>query len=487
MARPAQTNVKIAWKPQAGPQAALVKCPVFEILYGGARGGGKTDGMLGKFAIKAGRYGKHATGVFFRQTREDLKEAIERSMDIYGPLGARWNASKNFWRFPNGARLKFEYVASEKDAKNYQGHNYTDLFMEELTQWASQTPLNMLKATLRSAHGVPCQFHATANPGGPGHLWVKQRYIDPAPEGWKLLKEQYENPFTGEIIELDRVFIPSKLSDNRLLMQGDPLYVAKLQQSGSKTLVKAWLTGDWSVVEGAYFDNWATARHVVKPFPIPDHWMKFRSADWGSAAPFSIGWWAVVSDDYPLPDGRVLPRGCIVRYREWYGCTGEPNKGLKMTAEQVAKGILERQKDKEPISYGVMDPAAFAVNGGPSIAEVMAQNSVYFDPADNKRVAKQGAISGWDQFRTRLDGEDENRPMMVVFETCKDFIRTVPVLQHDEKNPEDLDTDMEDHVADEARYACMSRPWAAPVPSKDKPKDRYREARQQTSESGWAS
>jgi hypothetical protein len=460
---------KLAWHPQTGPQAALVKCPADEIFYGGARGGGKTDGMLGKFAIKAQRYGSHCVGVFFRRTREDLKEAIERSKQIYGPIGANWVEQKKWWTFPNGARLKFEYLDRDADANNYQGHNYTDVFFEELTHWGDPTPVNKLRATLRSAEGVPCQFHATGNPGGPGHQWVRARYIDPEPLGHKVLWEDFENPFTGEKIRKNRVFIPSKLSDNKYLGGG---YVANLYQSGSEQLVKAWLLGDWSVIEGAFFDCWSNEKHVVRPFAIPSDWLRFRSVDWGSAKPFSVGWWAVAGDDYPISGMDVcIPRGALVRYREWYGCvTGQPNTGLKLTAEEVAQGIALRD-GKDDITYSVMDPAAFTADGGPSIAERMAKatnGKVLCRRADNRRVAQHGAIGGWDQVRARLKGDPDGRPMIYFFSTCADTIRTVPALQHDNDRPEDVDTDGEDHAGDEVRYACMSRPYVREV---DRPED----------------
>jgi hypothetical protein len=444
----------------------LVKCPVDEIFFGGARGGGKTDGMLGKFASKASKYGKDCVGVFFRKTREDLKEAMERSAQIYGPIGAKWHEQKKWWRFPNGARLKFEYLERDADADNYQGHSYTDVFFEELTHWADPKPVNKLRATLRSAAGVPCQFHATGNPGGPGHQWVKARYIDPDPRGWQIIKDEFENPFTGEKVSKSRIFIPSKLVDNRFLGSE---YVANLYQSGSKELVRAWLEGDWSVIEGAFFDCWSNEQHVVRPFTIPNDWLRFRSSDWGSAAPFSVGWWAVVGDEYALEGGKRLPRGALVRYREWYGASA-PNVGLKLTAEEVARGIKAKEAG-DKIAFGVLDPAAFAVDGGPSIAERMLKEGVSFRPADNKRVSQRGAMGGWDQMRARMKGGEDGRPMLYVFDTCKDFIRTVPALQHDPDKPEDLDTDAEDHVADEARYACMSRPWM-PRQQEDKTPDR---------------
>ena len=151
-------------------------------------------------------------------------------------------------------------------------------------------------ATLRSGAGIPCGFRATGNPGGPGHQWVSARYIDPAPGGWKIVEDKFQNPFTNESLTRERVFIPSKLTDNRYL-GGD--YVASLQMVGSKNLVRAWLEGDWSVIEGAFFPEFSESRHVVSPFRVPDDWLRFRSMDWGSAAPFSVGWWAVASENLP--------------------------------------------------------------------------------------------------------------------------------------------------------------------------------------------
>jgi hypothetical protein len=257
--------------------------------------------------------------------------------------------------------------------------------------------------------------------------------------------------------------IPSRLSDNKILMQQDPGYPQRLMMVGNTKLVSAWLEGDWNAVEGAFFDEWEEKRHVIPPFTIYPHWLRFRSMDWGSASPFSVGWWAVCGDDCRSEDGRFIPRGALIRYREWYGASGE-NKGLKLTAEAVGRGIKEREWG-ESIAYGVLDPSAFAQSGGPSIAEMMRRidgnNGPRFRPADNTRVGKLGAASGWLALRSRLRGNGEH-PMLFVFSTCKDLIRTLPLLQHDPDLPEDVDTDSEDHTADETRYACMSRPWIAP-------------------------
>jgi hypothetical protein len=442
-------SVEVIWQAQEGPQSALISCPVFEVFFGGARGGGKTDGVLGDFLEHADTYGKDAIGLMIRRQRTELVETIERSKAIYTPLGWTYHEQDKMWRAPNGARLRFAYLERDSDAEGYQGHSYTRLYFEEIGNFPSDRPILKLMATLRSGAGVPVGFRATGNPGGPGHQWVRARYIDPAPLGFQLIKDAVSG--------LERVYIPSRVHDNKFL--GDS-YIQQLKASGSKELVKAWLEGDWSVIEGAFFDCWELDKHVVRPFEIPSDWLRFRAADWGSAKPFSVGWWAVVGDDFQLPDAErpdVIPRGSLVRYREWYGKSA-PNTGLKLTAEEVALGILAKEQPGETITYGVLDPAAFAVDGGPSIAERMSKVGVTFRRADNKRVAQMGALGGWDQMRSRMKGDGE-RPMIFCFSTCVDSIRTIPALQHDLDKPEDLDTDGEDHAADEWRYACMSRPY----------------------------
>ena len=228
--------------------------------------------------------------------------------------------------------------------------------------------------------------------------------------------------------------------------------------AGRRQLVRAWLEGYWNVIEGAFFDKWS-ARNIVRPFVVPPRWTRLRSFDWGYAAPFSVGWWAVVCDPYDAGGEAPVPRGALVRYREWYGSNGRPNEGLRLDAEAVAEGILERENG-EAIRLAVADPSIFRQDGGPSIGERMRRAGVGFRPADNTRAGKAGALSGWDQLRARIVGE-AGAPMLYVFDTCRHFIRTVPVLQHDPARPEDLDTTAEDHVADEARYACLSRPMIA--------------------------
>lgn len=420
-------------------------------MYGGARGGGKTESSIGDWLQHSSLYGEDAIGLFIRRKLIQLAEVIARCQQIFPKLGGKWNEQKKTWTMANGARLKFAYLERDSDAEEYQGHNYTRIYVEEVTNFPSASPINKLRATLRSGAGVPVGMRLTGNPGGPGHNWVKKRYIDPNPAGYQVITEETEIELEGvkQIVSLDRVFIPSKLGDNVLLLRNDPTYVLRLRQSGSEALVKAWLEGNWNIVDGAFFDEFDEAVHVRESSLIlsaTPQTIRFRAFDWGSAKPFSVGWYAIC--DGLWPQENPFPSGALFKYREWYGAKA-PNVGLKMTATEVMQGILDYEKG-ERIRYAVADPSIFIRNGGPSIAESMFKCA--WRRADNKREP------GWEALRQRLVGVD-NVPMLYIGDQCEDTIRTLPVLQHDEGDPEDLDTDAEDHAADELRYAVMSRPW----------------------------
>jgi len=445
--------------------------------------------VLGKWAIKEQRYGTGFNAVMFRRTTVSSEDAIERSKQIYRPLGGKFNESKLTWRMPNGGRVAFAYLDSVDDANEYLGRNVTDAWVEEAGQYEDPAPIDRLYGFLRSASGVPIQLIITANPGGAGQHWLRNRYrLEPFPKSPITLTRVLPTRHYHYI-----AVIPSRITDNKVLLEADPGYIDRLHMVGSEQLVRAWLDGDWSAVEGAFFDCFDIKRHVLEPFDVPRDWLRFRSADWGSASPFSIGWWAVVQDDYWLrrqagdpPDvpGRYLPKGALLRYREWYGASA-PGKGLKLTAEQVAHGIILREKDVDPkLVDAVIDPSVFKEDGGPSIGErinfTLAKGGLLgFRPGDNTRVTSQGnrdrrgPMNGWDAMRQRMVGTEE-APMIFWFDTCTDSIRTIRVLQHDSHRAEDLDTMSEDHAADDTRYACSSRPWLKPVEPLEAPVDGYR-------------
>lgn len=442
----------VVWAPQPGPQEALVACPIEEVFYGGARGGGKTDGMLGDWLSHSGEYGERAVGVFFRRTYKQLSEVIARARILFIPLGASWNEQRAEFTMPNKARLLFRHLERDSDAENYQGHNYTRLYFEEITNFPSPAPINKLRATLRGPEGVKVGIRLTGNPGGPGHGWVKKRYIDPNPAGFEVLYEDFTNPFTGKTVRTERVFIPARVIDNKKIDQD--AYVARLQQTGSKQLVEAWLMGKWDIIDGAFFAEFAPELHILGAEwlgRIPARSMVFRAFDWGYAKPFSVGWYAVSDGNWGLP------KDALVKFDEWYGCDGRPNEGLRMDAGVVAQGIKAKETQMVEsfgfkVRYGAADPSIFTRDGGPSIAEIMLREGIIWQRADNKREP------GWQQVRRRLIGHN-GKPLLYILETCDDTLRTLPIMQHDDKDMEDLDTDGEDHAVDELRYACMSRPW----------------------------
>lgn len=439
------------WAPMPGAQlAALDATWMPELFYGGGRGGGKTSFLLGDFLQDIPTYGAAWRGILFRRTYKELEEVKIQTHEIYPQTGGVWSESDHEWRWPNGAFQRLRYLEREVDATRYQGQAFTHIAFDELGMWPTDVAYKQLFACLRSAHEVPTKrVRATGNPGGAGHHHVKQRFIDPAPLGYQEIRDD-QSPWP-------RMFIPSLVQDNQILMRNDPGYIDRLRGSGSPELVRAWLEGDWTAISGAFFTEWSQAKHVISAQPLPERWLRFRGFDWGSAHPFDVQWYAVSDGELPQ-----FPRGALVCYRQWHGkVPGKPNVGLKLTAEEVADGILEREKG-DKIAYGVADPAIFAEDGGPSIAERMNRRGTVWRPADNKRVAQRGSIAGWDLVRARLKGID-GKPMIYWFDTCVDLIRTLPALQHDTSRMEDLDSDGDDHSADCCRYSCASRPWVPPL------------------------
>jgi hypothetical protein len=457
-------------------QADALQTTATEILYGGAAGGGKSHLMR----CAAILWCAHIPGLqvyLFRRIRDDL---VKNHME--GPKGFRailagWvdcgfaTIVEDEIRFWNGSKIYLCHCKDEKDVYKYQGAEIHVLMIDELTHFAEKmyrflrNRVRMVGVKLPEAYaGRFPRILCGANPGNVGHLWVKKTFIDAAPPLEIVTQDHDEGG-------MRRQYIPARLADNPSMTADDPGYEARLSGLGSPALVKAMRDGDWNIVDGAFFEEWSTDLHVLRPVELPKHWMRYRSMDWGSAAPFSVGWHAVATDEWRHPDGPLIPRGAVIRYREWYGASA-PGKGMKLTAEQAAEGIKQREAG-EKIDFGVLDPAAFSQDGGPSIASRMAKVGVFFRPADNKRVAGRGALGGWDQVRARLLG-DGDRPAFYTFSTCTDLIRTLPAMQHDPDRLEDLDSDMEDHAVDELRYALMARPYTKPEPEDPQIKDKYR-------------
>lgn len=229
--------MRAVWQPQPGPQTAALLCPIADIMFGGARGGGKTSWLLGDWMTHSARYAPHGRGILFRRTYDELDEVKDQAAEIYGRVGSTWSPSKHTWYMPWGGFLKLRYLRRDADAERYQGHQYNWAGVDEAGNFPDPMPLDKIRATLRDKRGVPVRFPKTANPGGPGHAWLKSQYVDVCRP-----MSPHINPNTGE----PQIFIPSRLQDNKILMENDPGYVNRLRGSGPAWLVQAWLAGDWN-------------------------------------------------------------------------------------------------------------------------------------------------------------------------------------------------------------------------------------------------
>ena len=405
--------------------------------YGGARGGGKSWCVRTKAKILAAKYPGIKICIVRKTYPELTANHIKPLTKEIQKEMARYNDSKKEFRFVNGSEIIFRYLDTDKDLDRFQGTEFDILFLDEATQF-SEDQYKMLIACVRGVNDFPKRVYITCNPGGVGHQWVKRLFID-----------RIYN--TGEEPE-EYSFIQAGVRDNKALMEMQPDYIKQLEALPPK-IREAWLNGSWDVYMGQFFEDFynfpdhyadRVGTHVIDPFEIPDGWKIYRSFDWGYNKPFSCGWWAV---DYD---------GVAYRMLELYGCTGTPNEGVKWTPPKVFAEIHRIETEHRWLAgkkiIGIADPAIWDAETGESIADVAAKHQVFFTPGDNKR------IPGWMQVHYRLAFDDNGFPMMYVFSNCKAFIRTIPLLQYDEHKPEDLDTDGEDHVADEVRYFCMSRP-----------------------------
>lgn len=406
------------------------------IAFGGARGGGKSWAVRVKAVLLALNY----PGIKILIVRKTLVELrnnhvvplLEASAGI-----ASYCEAKKELAFRNGSLVRFGYCACQADLTQYQGSEWDVIFIDEATQLREEW-FDELKVTVRGVNDFPKRVYLTCNPGGVGHSWVKRLFID------RLYKDG-ENPS-------DYSFIRSLVSDNDALLAKNPDYAKQLASLPPK-LKKAWLDGDWNIFEGQFFEDFTDApehysdrlfTNVIDPFEIPPDWKIFRSFDWGFAKPFDCSWWAV---DF---DGRAY---LILQF---YGSTGVPNEGLKWHARRVFSEIRRIESEhrwlKNKRISGVADPSIWAENGGEPIIAAADANGVYFQKADNSRLA------GWAQVHYRLAFDGDGKPLVYFFNTCKHALRTLPLLQFSKTDPEDLDSSQEDHFADSFRYFCMSRP-----------------------------
>ena len=416
-------------------------CPYEEVFFGGALGGGKSDGLIGDFSRGIEEHGNAWHGCFFRLEYPMLDEVVKRALEIFGPVyGERcFNQTKYLWRFPTGATLKFRPLKNEKDVHKHHGAQYSWVGFDELTHWPTDWHYTYLWTRLRSPKGAPTRFRATGNPGGPGDGWVKKRFM--TDNGQPL------PPMTPVKIQcgkhtITRVFIPSKLTDNKILMQNDPGYLSRLDLIPNPALRRAMRDGDWTAFVGAAFEEWDPKVHIIKPHRPPEGVQVWKSMDWGNSKPFACGWF------YQNFDGRV------VLWHELYGGRPDrPNEGMRLPASEVLRMI----EDFEAANglYNIiskLDPQCFYPTDSSDampISEQLSSPNQHWDPwpkGPNSRIIQKNqfheylkVVNGFSRF--------------AVTEDCVNTIRTVPTIPLDPRPEykEDVDTTAEDHCYDMIR------------------------------------
>lgn len=441
-------------------QKLFLKANTKHIAFGGARGGGKSWAVRTKTKLLCLRY----PGIKILIVRRTYAELINNHINfLRAELNgiARYNKTEKVFTFSNGSTIKFGYCATDGDLDQYQGAEYDVIFLDEATQLMEMW-IKKITACVRGVNAFPKRIYYTMNPGGASHGYIKRLFID----------RQYEE---GEDPN-DYTFIQSLVTDNKVLMASQPDYIKQLEALPPK-LREAWLYGRWDIFEGQFFEEFRTTpdpqkcheagisieeafrqhrwTHVIPPFDLNSGecrgWNIMRSYDFGYGKPFSLGYWAI---DYD---------GNLYRIMEMYGCTSTPDEGVKWSPDEQFRRISEFEREHpwlkgRNIVDSVADPAIWDASRGESIADTAAKYGIYFSPGDNNR------IPGWMQVHYRMQFDQNGYARMYVFDTCKSFIRVVPLMMYSQTKPEDLDTKLEDHILDETRYMCMSRPIQPIVP-----------------------
>ena len=441
---------EVVFSPNPGPQTNFLAASDREVLFGGAAGGGKSYALLADPMRYFGN--KNFAGILLRRTNDELRELVWKSQEMYPKAypGAKWGEKKSQWVFPSGAKMWFTFLERDQDVLRYQGQAFSWIGWDELTQHSTPFGYNYMRSRLRTTDKeLPIFIRATTNPGGPGHGWVRDMFIKPAPAGEKFIATDIEtgkpmlypegHDRAGEPL-FNRRFIPSKLKDNPYLAE-DGQYEANLLGLPENQR-RQLLDGDWSVADGAAFSEWRNDKHVCKPFDIPDDWRRFRSCDYGYSS-FSAVHWFAIDPSYET----------LYVYRELYVS--------KHTGKDLAHAVMEAERG-ETMQYGMLDSSCWHNRGqiGPSIAEEMIQAGCRWRPSDRTSGAR---VAGKNMMHQRLKVDEEtDLPGIVFFDTCRQIISDLPVIPSCPKGTDDIDQRYaSDHTYDSVRYGVMSRPRAA--------------------------
>ena len=471
----------LVWRPTKRQEDFLsLPDDIFEALYGGAAGGGKTETLLMLPIVR--EFYKHSRFkmLFLRRTFPELdNEVVPRSKEYYPLTGALpYQDQKRRWTWPSGAIVQFGHCEHEKDVSKYDTAEYSVIAFDELTSFSEYQYIYLSMSRCRSAaDGIPAIVRSGTNPGNIGHGFVRKRFVAPARDGYVVIREKGPS---GNDLPL-RIFIPSNVRDNPYLLKRNPDYLNKLDGLPAAERA-AKRDGDWWTFSGQVFDEWRVgpfpdeppnAQHVIEPFQIPSYWPKILAIDWGYAAMTVAGWFTVD------PSTKR-----IYLYRE-FACT--KTKIAAWSAE------LKRRTGEETLALVVLDPSAWGNRGDTfTIAEQFAAEFGSFPlRADNDRVGgcqlvhemlrwhprppRYVPAEGYDpevEMRTwRLKGDtarDEYLslfrpdpletclPKFQVFNTCAETLRAIPLCVGDKDRPEDVAEFEGDDPYDMLRYGLKA-------------------------------
>jgi hypothetical protein len=446
-------KIELPYTPQPR-QELLHRTVARQIFYGGAAGGGKTMCMRWD-AIAFALRNPGFVGAIFRRTMPQLRQNhIEQiKKELPQALGT-FSETRNTFEFYNGSRLIFKHLERDADCEDIQGWELHWAGVDEASQ-CTPYMLGYIKTRLRLGNWKPSnpddarrlpRLVLASNPGGQSHTYLKHMFIKAARPEQIFHDPTTRDPEDPNDLGWTSIFIPARMLDNKYIESSYRAQFSNIPEWQAKQL----RDGDWDVVPGAFFECWGP-KNVIEPFPIPEHWARFRSVDWGFATPFSIGEWVISDGEEVSFNGKTVcyPEGSLIRVWEWYGGKngyGRGNVGIRMPAEQCASEIRTMRPDVKP-SYTVADESMWRTDSGPSAAEKFRRKGMPLRPADRER------IPGWQEMYGRID-----EGTLFAFNTCEAFIACIPSLQADPAKPEDVLKEGEDHPGDEARYACMSRP-----------------------------
>lgn len=463
----------VTWFPQPGSQEAFLRCPIFEAILGGNRGGGKTDVLIMDFCQHVGKgFGEEWQGVLFRRTFPELDDVIKKCLKWIKKIWpeADYNTQNHVWKWPTGEQLQLRHIQRESDYWSYHGHAYPWIGFEELTTWPDPDCYTRMFSCCRSSHAAVARMariRSTTNPYGPGHNWVKKRFRLPIAPGKIIGPVIRDSRNKHGDIEPPRVAIRSSLYENKILLIADPNYINRIRAAArNKAELDAWIEGAWDITCGGMFDDiWTDQIHVIPNIPYDrlrnSGWLLNRAYDHGQTKPFACGWWAESNGEPIEYEDRIIGEvpGDLILFDEYYGWNGEDNEGVNMAASEIAEGIIQREMEMGlygRIKRGPADSAIFSkMDGKKTVAGEMRKAGLYWDDVDKSAGSRK---QGWERMREFLKGAVptvsgiREKPGMFVAERCTQFRRTVPSLTRNDNDLDDIAKTAEDHDADMARY-----------------------------------